>query len=163
MQAHVVVDFVSMTLPNIWCLTLTSYFKHKYISSLSKDFKNVLVGVLQLKITGFSRMLKFVFYLWFSVQVFKNNITCFSKTLQNVTFKVTFLIYVFIAQFFCFSNIILKILIQCTTQNMREYGFSLTRILPYKDKFSQNPYSHLFYAVIYLSLAYERIHYHSSS
>ena len=81
MQAHVVVDFVPVTLPNIRCLTLTSYFKHKYISSLSKDFKNVLVGVLQLKITGFSRMLKFVFYLWLSVQVFKNNITCFSKTL----------------------------------------------------------------------------------
>ena len=38
---------------------------------------------------------------------------------------------------------------------MREYGFSLTRIFPYKDKIynlrknadQRNPYSHIFYAV----------------
>ena len=37
---------------------------------------------------------------------------------------------------------------------MREYGFSLTRILPYKDRIvdsvSENPYSRIFYAVDHL-------------
>ena len=30
---------------------------------------------------------------------------------------------------------------------MQEYGFSLTRILPYKDKISEKRYSRIFYAV----------------
>ena len=32
---------------------------------------------------------------------------------------------------------------------MQEYGFSLTRILPYKNSVSENPYSRIFYVVDY--------------
>ena len=66
--------------------SLDIYFKclilsMKYISSLSKNYKILLVGVLQLEITGFPRKLNFVFYVWLAVQAFKNNITRFSKIL----------------------------------------------------------------------------------
>ena len=66
--------------------SLDIYFKclilsMKYISSLPKNYKILLVGVLQLVITGFPRKLNFVFYVWLSVQAFKNRITRFSKIL----------------------------------------------------------------------------------